>query len=442
MKYLAMLKDSLREAIDTKVFYVMVALSSVLILVFSSVSFRPLSATELSEIYTILPLNVDPSTFEKSLARGIPPAQRSTGLYSQAKVETVDGAPDSPDSPLVFSIRAHFANKGDAAKVEAAPQATKEFLKQNFASLGDWKVFEVTRVELAKSGNQNVVAFEVYTRPTRSTLRIWPHEPGLLFGYWTFSGLSWPISSLGYQLWMIEDRLVDGLGAWIAIMVSIIITAFFVPNMLRKGTIDLLLVKPIHRTTLLVYKFVGGLAFIFLNTSFVVLGIWLVLGLRSGVWATGFLWSIPILTFFFAILYSISTLFSVLTESPIVAILATGLAWVVFSVTGWAYQLPEALRIQYEAQHTPAEQRVINPDGAWVDVVKAAHFVMPRVKDIDYLTSQLLIKDLLVANPTGTQNSGEKTKESFSWQESLMVDGLFTALMLGLACLRFATKDY
>ena len=40
MKYLAILKDSFREAIDTKVFYVMIGLSCLMLLVVASVSYE------------------------------------------------------------------------------------------------------------------------------------------------------------------------------------------------------------------------------------------------------------------------------------------------------------------------------------------------------------------------------------------------------------------
>src|SRR5271166_1059066 len=46
MKFLALMKDSVREAIDAKVFYVTIALSFVLVLVVGSVSFRSLTAEE------------------------------------------------------------------------------------------------------------------------------------------------------------------------------------------------------------------------------------------------------------------------------------------------------------------------------------------------------------------------------------------------------------
>ena len=46
MKYLGILKDSLREAIDTKVFPVTVALSCLVVVLVGSVSYRPVPAEE------------------------------------------------------------------------------------------------------------------------------------------------------------------------------------------------------------------------------------------------------------------------------------------------------------------------------------------------------------------------------------------------------------
>ena len=151
--------------------------------------------------------------------------------------------------------------------------------------------------------------------PTATARLVWPTTSACSSGDAVFGRTrSAPLGCSA--VFFIETLIVGFIGsAWIGILVSIVITAFFIPNMLRKGTVDLLLVKPIHRTTLLLYKYVGGLTFIFLNTAVAVLGIWLALGLRSGVWATPFSLSIFVLTFFFAILYSASTLFAVLTPA-------------------------------------------------------------------------------------------------------------------------------
>jgi ABC-type transport system involved in multi-copper enzyme maturation permease subunit len=450
VKYLAILKDSFREAIDTKVFYVMLAMSSVVLLLVGSMSFTPRPVADLPDIFTTLPLNATPAELKKFGGGFGIPLQLRSQLWVKDKVEPLDGAPDSPNSPLRFTIRAQFFKEEEATKVQKAPAATEEFIRERFATFGDWKVFEVIHVEPAASSNPRQVTFEVETRPTPATRRVWPCEPSLFFG--TVPLRIFDTVPLAQQLYFIEGALVKDVGAWVAILVSVIITAFFIPNMLRKGTVDLLLVKPIHRTTLLIYKYIGGLTFIFLNTAFVVGGVWLLLGLRSGIWAPGFLLTIFIITFFFAILYSVSTLFGVLTRSPIVSILLTCLVWFVFWAAGQLYLLPDALRqmedvqTQQQSRHpaagakpeeTPPKDRL--SEGWWVSVVKAIHFVLPRYKDVDYLTTRLLARDLLLANQMDPLQLETAT---FSWTESLSVNTAFIALMLGLACLRFATKDY
>src|SRR5262249_35032902 len=131
-------------------------------------------------------------------------------------------------------------------------------------SVGEgFQIFKVTNVRPARPGNAAVpnqpaakdVYFEIVAQPTPVSRRFWPYEPSLFFGALPLTFLQ--EVPLSFQLFLLLDQIVNGIGAWIAILVSIVITAFFIPNMLRKGTIDLLLVKPIHRTTLLLYKFVG-----------------------------------------------------------------------------------------------------------------------------------------------------------------------------------------
>jgi ABC-type transport system involved in multi-copper enzyme maturation permease subunit len=275
------------------------------------------------------------------------------------------------------------------------------------------------------------VYFLVKTQPTTVTLRLWPHEISIFFG-----ALPIGTAPLGFQLYIIMGALVSGLGGWVIILVSVIITAFFIPNMLRKGTVDLLLVKPIHRWALLLYKYTGGLLFILLNTAVAVCGFWLVLGLRSGIWANSFLLSIFVYTFFFAVLYSVSTLFGVLTRSPIVSILLTLFVWFVFFIVGALYQFTDKQSI-VEAR-TGAQ-----PEAAWIPtfrtVVKVVHFVLPRTSDLSTLQSRFLLSDLLTANEV---SAAKLDPGSITWSESLGVSGAFIALMLGCSCWWFATRDY
>jgi ABC-type transport system involved in multi-copper enzyme maturation permease subunit len=212
-------------------------------------------------------------------------------------------------------------------------------------------------------------------------------------------------------------------------LLSTIVTAFFIPNMLRKGTIDLLLVKPIHRWTLFIYKFIGGLSFMFINTVVVVVGIWLVMGLRSHLWGTNFLLTIFIWTFEFAIFYAVSTLFGVLTRSPIVSILAACFTWAVLWLVGTAYVFVDLTR-------------ELKPYPNWIyTTVDTLHFVLPRYKDLDALTSQLVARDLL--GPDSQERKlMDKVYSSINWGESLGFSTGFIAVLLGVSCWYFARKDY
>jgi hypothetical protein len=394
----------------------------------------------------------------------------------------LQGAPEGPDSPYLITLVAHCKTEDEAAKLRAAPAEAVERIKERFGRLDELRIMDVTAVRPAAEGNELVpkapaatdVFFEAEARPTAAARRLWPHQPSLFFGALPLTFMQ--ELPLGLQLFLLEDKVINGFGAWIAVLLSIIITAFFIPNMLRKGTVDLLLVKPVHRPTLLLYKYVGGLIFILLNTTVAVAGIWAAIGLRSGIWAPGFLLAIPVISAFFAILYAVSTLFAVLTRSPIVAILLTISAWFLLYVVGVTYELGESLRQQEKRRETetlraeqagdkagpavaeapgdgkdedhepgsPGRRRgrqelPFGSDNWFFKTVGVVHFMLPRTRDLDHLMSQLLIRDLLTANQIKAQKLDDTR---ISWGESLSVSGFFVAILLGLSCLWFATRDY
>jgi ABC-type transport system involved in multi-copper enzyme maturation permease subunit len=441
MKYLAILKDSLREALDTKVFYVMVGISCLVMGITACLSFKPKPAQELMPVLAGT-LNVDLSDLsedglERLMMHGM---HNSAGTYEVAGYEPVNGAPDSPTSSLAVTLRARFQDKPKAESVQASPGETEQLIKDRFGRLGELRLVEAADVRVAPPATASVpekpsaedVYFLVTTRPTPATVRIWPNEVSLFFG-----ALPIGTAPLGMELYIILGAIVSGLGGWVIILVSIIITAFFIPNMLRKGTVDLLLVKPIHRWALLLYKYTGGLLFIFLNTAVAVCGVWIVLGLRSGIWANSFLLSIFVYTFFFAVLYTVSTLFGVLTRSPIVSILLTLLVWFVLFLVGVTYELFEKQKATEEKKDVAQEQRW--GDGRFARVVRVVHFVLPRTSDLSTLQNRLLLSDLLTANQVA---AARLDPAPISWGESLTVSGVFMALMLGGSCVWFGTRDY
>jgi hypothetical protein len=67
------------------------------------------------------------------------------------------------------------------------------------------------------------------------------------------------------------------------------------------------------------------------------------------------------------------------------------------------------------------------------------HYVLPRTGDLNTLSSRLIKKGVLLNDNPRLEKEDETP---FTWGESLTVSGIFIAVMLGLACVRFATKDY
>jgi hypothetical protein len=156
--------------------------------------------------------------------------------------------------------------------------------------------------------------------------------------------------------------------------------------------------------------------------------LWGVVGLRTGVWAPGFLLSVLVLTFFFAVLYAVSALYGVLTRSPVVAILVTCLAWFLFWLVGTLYPVIEDTKRHQEFPE-------------WVyPTIETLHAVLPRTKDLDLLMARVLSRELLADNDRRSQ--GLDKLPEVTWGESLTISGAFVTVLLGVACWRFYRKDY
>jgi ABC-2 family transporter protein len=437
MKFLAILKDSLREALDSKVFAVMVGLSLVVTLLVASMSFQPQPVTALKH------------ALETTLDQDAQQAFGRPNLFEIRGAEPLEGSLDRPSGSYRFTVRAQFFEADEAAPSRPAPETLLAFLRDHFASVEDWKVYEAVEVRPARDdnpfrdppGRPGDVDFEVTARPTPATLYVWPHASSLLFGLLPLSELwnallQMPTPPLGFQLWFIEDYVIMGAGAWLGLLVSVALTAFFIPNMLQKGAVDLLLVKPVRRWALLVYKYLGGLTFISVNTAFVVVCVWLALGLRSGVWAPGFLLTILVLAFYFAVLYAVSTLFGVLTRNPIVALLMTCLFWGMLYGIGRTYR--EVAVVPPVPPGGSQPEGADTPDDWSLRALKVAHFVLPRTDDLNPLTTRLIAGGLLPEGQVRTYVQPAPVRGG----ESLAISSIYIVLFLALACWHFSAKDY
>ena len=113
----------------------------------------------------------------------------------------------------------------------------------------------------------------------------------------------------------------------VAVFIAILVTAPIVPQTFTSGSLSLLLSKPLSRSLLFLTKYLGGCVFVLIVSGYLVFGLWLIAGLRFDVWHARLIYAIPVFVFLFAIYYSFSALVGVIWKNAVVSIVLTILMW-------------------------------------------------------------------------------------------------------------------
>ena len=122
----------------------------------------------------------------------------------------------------------------------------------------------------------------------------------------------------------------------IGVFSAILVTAPIIPNTLDSGSVSLLLSKPISRPLLFLAKFFGGCWYVLINGAYLIGGVWLLLGLRYGIWYRNLLLCIPVFLFLFIVYYSVSAYAGLVWRNAVVCIVVTVLFWLVCVLVGAA----------------------------------------------------------------------------------------------------------
>ena len=203
-----------------------------------------------------------------------------------------------------------------------------------------------------------------------------------------FGNLS-PMGSEGethvYVIDWIQRFISDHLAGKVGVLLCVTATAFFVPRMLEKGAADTVFSKPVSRLTLMLSRYVAGLIFIAVLSTGLIGGMHLGFSLVSGHSMQGFLWSIPMLIYLFAIMHAFSVMVGVWTRSSVAAILLTVIFFFVNSCvhSGWELKqiatdsdlLEDLGEEELDLDDMPQFLRVLG--GA----LSTAHYVLPKTRD-------------------------------------------------------------
>jgi hypothetical protein len=153
---------------------------------------------------------------------------------------------------------------------------------------------------------------------------------------------------------------------WVATILALISTAGIFPDFVSGGSVDLYLSKPISRARLFLTKYISGLLFVTLQVIVVVIGSFMIFGIRGHQWLPSLLWAIPIVVCFYSYIFAICVFFGVVTRSTIAALLLTLLCWFALAIVDYsepkiliAKNLYEQMAREYsqEAEHARNELR-------------------------------------------------------------------------------------
>ncbi|MEO5929641.1 MAG: ABC transporter permease [Candidatus Kapaibacterium sp.] len=195
------------------------------------------------------------------------------------------------------------------------------------------------------------------------------------------------------------------------IFLGIFVTAGIVPSIMEKGSIDLLLSKPISRTTILLGRALGGVIAIALNLFLFVLAMWALYGIFTGVWVGSFLVGATLIPLFtFVVIYSAVILLNVVTESWVLPISLVYLHVII---------LATFLRGREETLF-----RLIGSD-AIKRFIDGLYYALPQTADL-----------IATATPQYVMTSSVDNLVPF-------IQGtIFTGVMLSLAIWKFQKKDF
>jgi len=192
-------------------------------------------------------------------------------------------------------------------------------------------------------------------------------------------------------------------GMFLAVFAS----AGLIPSVFEPGRIELLLSKPVERYHILLGRYTGNVLVIAANIFYLVFAVWLIFGIKTGVWTAGFLWSSVLTVYMFAVLLTVVVLVGVLWESAAVTTMVTFAIMIVSPILA----------------QQPTLERLLTSETSR-NIVRGAYYALPKVFDLGRMTRSLVLGNAID-----------------DWMP-VWSSGLFGVAVLGAGIYVFARKNY
>jgi ABC-2 type transport system permease protein len=210
------------------------------------------------------------------------------------------------------------------------------------------------------------------------------------------------------------DRMVRGVYGGIAtflytwgMFLAVFASAGLIPSVLEPGRIELLLSKPVSRTHVLLGRYVGNVLVVSCNVIYLVLGVWTILGVKTGIWAPSFLVAIATTVFIFAVLLSVVVLVGVMFESAALATMITVGLMIMSPILAQTSTMLRLLSSEWSRQ-----------------IWRTLYYALPKVYDLGKMTLDAI------------------QSQTFSGFMPIWTSALFGAVVLAAALVIFARRDF
>ncbi len=210
------------------------------------------------------------------------------------------------------------------------------------------------------------------------------------------------------------DRIVRNVYGAIAaflytfgMFLAVFASSGLIPSVLEPGRIEVLVSKPLSRTHILLGRYAGNVLVVSCNIVYLVLGVWTILGLKTGIWSPEFLIAILTTSFIFAVLLTVVVFVGVLFESAALATMITV-----------ALMLMSPILAQ-----TSMMMRLLSSE--WTrNLWQALYYALPKVYDLGKITLDAI------------------QSRTFSGFAPVWTSAIFGAVVLAGALGIFAKKDF
>src|SRR5579872_4446819 len=175
-------------------------------------------------------------------------------------------------------------------------------------------------------------------------------------------------SSRGEDVQRLVHQVHGAIAAFLftaGMFLAVFASAGLIPSVFEPGRIELLLSKPVARHHILLGRYIGNVLVIAANIFYLVFAVWIIFGIKTGVWTYGFLWASVLTIFIFSVLLTVVVLIGVLWESAVVATMVT-----------FGIMLVSPILAQ-----KPLLERLLTSETSR-NVVRTLYYILPKVFDL------------------------------------------------------------